>query len=169
MTNYVLDGIDLSLLFDSSTSPISFSDDPRIHIPNKGSIIYSVWDKDEKFIYIGISGLQKSLEKRSPLSRIVEHASGRRSGDQFCVYIHDFFIIPKLIEEGKYIPKKGLLDKLTKDYIHANLSYRFVPFFSEDSDTVVRSLENQIKIGVLGLSPLLNGTPPLKTGRPFIP
>jgi hypothetical protein len=30
-----------------------------------------VWDKDEHFLYIGISGLQKSLEKRSPLSRMI--------------------------------------------------------------------------------------------------
>ena len=38
MTNYILDGHDLSALFDSSTNPISFSEDPRRHIPNKGSI-----------------------------------------------------------------------------------------------------------------------------------
>ena len=112
MTNYVIDGHDLSKLFDESSSPISFSEDPREHIPNKGSIIYSVWNKDKKFIYIGISGLQKSLEKRSPLSRMISHASGRRSGDQFCIYIHDFYVIPKLIEKGKYSPSIGFLDKL---------------------------------------------------------
>ena len=55
MTNYILDGHDLSAQFDSSISPISFSEEPKRHIPNKVSIIYSVWDKDEKFIYIGIS------------------------------------------------------------------------------------------------------------------
>ena len=77
MTDYVLDEIDLSALFDSSTSPISFSENPRNHIPNKGSIIYSIWDIDEEFIYIGISGLQKSLEKRSPLSRMfLTHLEG---------------------------------------------------------------------------------------------
>ena len=162
MTNYVLDGIDVSALFDSSISPISFSEDPRRHIPKKGSIIYSVWDKDEKFIYIGISGLQKSLEKRSPLSRMISHASGRRSGDQFCIYIHDFYVIPKLIEKGEYSPSIGVLDKLTKDFIQSNLSYRFVGFETDDSDEIVRSLENQIKSGAFGFSPSLNGsTPPL--------
>ena len=158
MTNYVLDGYDLSPLFDSSKSLISFSEDPRRHIPNKGSIIYSVWNKEEKFIYIGISGLQKSLEKRSPLSRMISHASGRRSGDQFCIYIHDFYVIPKLIEEGEYIPSIGVLDKLTKDFIHNNLNYRFIGFETDNSDEIVRSLENQIKSGVLGISPILNGT-----------
>ena len=165
MINYVLDGYDLSPLFDSSKSLISFSEDPRRHIPNKGSIIYSVWDKEEKFTYIGISGLQKSLEKRSPLSRMISHASGRRSGDQFCIYIHDFYVIPKLINEGEYTPSIGVLDKLTKEFIHNNLFYRFVGFETYNSDEIVRSLENQIKSGVLGISPILNGTPPPKTDK----
>ena len=159
MTNYILDGHDVSKLFDTSVTPISFSEDPRIHIPNKGSIIYSVWDKDEKFIYIGISGLQKSLEKRSPLSRMISHASGRRSGDQFCIYIHDFYVIPKLIEKGVYTPSIRVLDKLTKEFIQCNLSYRFVEFETDNSDEIVRSLENEIKSGALGLNPILNGTP----------
>ena len=32
-------------------------------------------------------------------------------------------------------------------------------FISNDSDTIVRKLENEIKSGVLGLKPFLNGTP----------
>ena len=160
MTNYILDGYDISALFDFSVSPFSFSENPRQYVPNKGSIIYSVWDKDEKFIYIGISGLQKSLEKRSPLSRMISHASGRRSGDQFCIYIHDFYVIPKLIEKGEYSPSIGVLDKLTKDFIQSNLSYRFVGFETDNSDEIVRSLENKIKSGAFGFSPSINGTPP---------
>ncbi len=163
MTNYVLDGHDLSALFDTSISPISFSEDPRNHIPKTGSIIYSVWDKDENFIYIGISGLQKSLDRRSPLSRMISHASGVRSGDQFNVYIHDFYVIPTLVQSGNYEPAKGVLDKLTKDYIHQNLSYRFVSVQSDDSDVIVRSLEKQIQSGAFGLTPKLNGNAaPLK-------
>jgi hypothetical protein len=158
VTDYFVDGYDLSHLFDSSLGSIEFSEDPRGHIPDNGSIIYSVWDKQQKFIYIGISGLQKSLEKRSPLSRMVSHASGRRSGDQFCIYVHDFYVIPKLVEKGMYKPSVGSLDKLTKDFIHTNLSYRFVKFDSDDSDLIVRKLENQIKSGILGFSPILNGS-----------
>ena len=158
MTNYVLDGHDLSALFDFSTSPIPFSEDPRRHVPNSGSIIYSVWDKDEKFIYIGISGLQKTLEKRSPLSRMISHASGRRSGDQFCIYIHDFYVVPELVEKGQYTPSIGVLDKLTKDFIQINLTYRFVGFEADNSDVIVRRLETKIKSGAFGFSPYLNGT-----------
>ena len=122
MTNYVLDEQDLSALFDSSISPISFSQNPRNHIPITGSIIYSVWDKGEKFIYI-----------------------------------HDFYVIPSLLNATDFKPKRGALDKLTKDFIHKNLSHRFVSFQTEDSDVIVRSLENQIKSGSFGLKPLLNG------------
>ena len=156
-TNYILNGYDLSKLFDNSIKTISFAEDPRKYISNNGSIIYSVWDKEDKFIYIGISGLQKSLEKRSPLSRMVSHCSGMRSGDQFCVYIHDFFVIPNLLKEKDYKPERGSLDKLTKQYIHENLSYRFISFNSNNSDTIVRRLENKIKSGALGLKPFLNG------------
>lgn len=158
MTNYILDGYDLSGLFESSINPISFAKNPTNYVPTKGSIIYSVWDKDENFIYIGISGTQKNIEKREPLTRIKKHASGRRSGDQFCVYIQDFHVIPDLIKGGEYIPQKGLLDKLTKDYIHKNLSYRFVPFYTDDSDLIVYRMEKQIKSGKLGFKPILNGT-----------
>ena len=158
MTKFVVDGHDLSPLFDRNSPKISFAEDPRDYIPTNGSIIYSVWNQDEEFIYIGISGLQKSLEKRSPLSRMIAHASGRRSGDQFCIYIHDFYVVTSLVQQGSYRPEKGVLDKLTKEYIQQNLFYRFLSFISYDSDEIVRDLEHKIKSGVLGFSPILNGT-----------
>ena len=156
MTNYLLDNYDLSKLFDSKNKSISFSEDPRNHIPTKGSIIYTIWDNDDKFIYVGISGLQSSKEKRNPISRMISHRSGRRSGDQFCVYVHDYFVIPELIRDGTYEPSKGFLDEKTKDYIQRNLSYRFCDFVGENSIEVVRGLESKIKNGVFGPKPLLN-------------
>ena len=153
----IIDGHDLSGLFKEVDGLISFGDDPRKHVPTKGSIVYTVWDKEGRFIYVGISGLQKSLEKRNPQSRMVSHSSGRRSGDQFCVYIHDFFVIPELIKGGGFVPERGALDKLTKSYIQTNLSYRFLVFESDDGDAVVRGLERQIQAGVCGIKPLLNG------------
>jgi hypothetical protein len=74
---------------DLSQPSISFSENVRDHIPNKGSLIYTVWDKDDSFLYVGIADLQRDLAKRFPLSRMISHASGVRGGDQFCVYIHD--------------------------------------------------------------------------------
>ena len=85
------------------------------------------------------------------------HASGRRSGDQFCIYIHDIFVIPGLIKTGEYESERGWLDKVTQKYIHDNLRYRFVSFLSDDSDVIVRRLENKIKKGDMGFTPKING------------
>ena len=127
ISNYILDGHDVSKLFDTSITPISFSDDPRKHIPKNGSIIYSVWDDNEKFIYIGISGLQKSLEKRNPLSRMISHASGVRSGDQFCVYVSDRLVMKNLTDEQIKGISQGTysLDHQIRDFIRTELSYRY--------------------------------------------
>ena len=153
-----IDGYNVSSLFETQQAFISFAEDPRKHIPIKGSIIYTVWDEADTFIYVGISGLQKSVEKRNPQSRMVSHASGRRSGDQFCVYIHDYFVIPELIKNGRFEAGRGVLDKLTKNYIQSNLKYRFLAFKSDDSDVIVRSLERRIQAGACGVKPYLNGT-----------
>ena len=88
---------------------------------------------------------------------MISHRSGRRSGDQFCVYVHDYFVIPELKREGTYEPSKGFLDKKTKDFIQQNLSYRFCDFVGDNSIEVVRGLESKIKNGVFGLKPLLYG------------
>ena len=157
MTNYLIDGHDLSKLFDQQYPAIKFSEDPKVHIPQKGSIIYTVFDKSGTFIYVGIAGIQKSLENRSSTSRMMSHSSGRRSGDQFCVYVHDVFVIPELVKRGTYEPSRGLLDRLTKEYIQENLSYRFCSFQNDDSIKIVRSLETKIKNGCCGSKPHLNG------------
>ena len=49
MTKFVIDGHDLSSLFDANSPKISFSNDPRDYILTTGSIIYSVWNQDEEF------------------------------------------------------------------------------------------------------------------------
>ena len=99
-----LDGHNLSALFEGTDGLISFAEDSRKYIPDKGSIIYTVWDGSDTFIYVGISGLQKSEARRNPQTRIVSHASGRRSGDQFCIYVYDFFVVPELIKCGEFTP-----------------------------------------------------------------
>lgn len=156
LESYTLGDYDLTSLFDSSASPISFAEAVKDHVPNVGSIIYTVWDKEGNFVYVGIAGMQKLLKKRSPLRRMQSHASGRRSGDQFNIYVHDYYVVPDLIRSGKYEYKKGILDRLTREYIQENLSYRFMSFLTEDSNKIVVNLENQIKAGALGIKPLLN-------------
>ena len=152
--SYHVDGHDLSDLFLSS--PISFRDDCRKHIPKTGSVIYTVWNQENDFIYVGISGTQKSLEKRNPQSRIQSHARGARSGDQFCVYVHDFYVIPEIVKKSTYEFSRGHLDGLTKEYIQSNLSYRFKRFQDEGSVKTVAELERELKKGIFGV-PILNG------------
>ena len=103
-SNYVINEIDLSNLFDLNKHPVSFKDDHTEHIPEYGSMIYTVWDSDEKFIYVGVGGVGK---KRDPRSRINQNRNGGRSGDQFCVYIQDYFIIPDLLRKNHSKIQKG--------------------------------------------------------------
>ena len=66
----------MSKLFDLTKSPISFSDDHTEYIPEHGSMIYTVWDSSDKFIYVSVGGVGK---KRNLLSRIRQHRIGARS------------------------------------------------------------------------------------------
>ena len=156
-----IDGHNITPLFDLDTPPIPFSNPAVENIPQFGSIIYTVWNTNNDFIYVGIGGVKTGvpLSQRNPRSRISQHSSGMRSGDQFCVYVQDFFVIPEIVKSEKYVPEKGLLDKLTKEYIHKNLSYRFVVFQDENSIAIVRSLESKIKRSKSSFgNPFLNGT-----------
>ena len=155
-SDYIINELDLSNLFDLKEPPVSFRDDHTEYIPEYGSIIYTVWDSDEKFIYVGFGGVGK---KKDPRSRINQHRNGGRSGDQFCVYIQDYFIIPDLLKKNHPKIQKGSLDKMTKDYIQKHLSYRFVTI-KNIKRTELINVEEKIKRGVFGFSPpVLNGVP----------
>ena len=148
----------ISQLFSESVELQEFSTKNIDHIPTYGSIIYTVFLDRSEFIYVGIGGLSgKSVKERNPRSRIIQHAQGRRSGDQFCIYIQDFYVIPSIIN-NEYTPKKGYLDTLTKEFIQSRLTYRYLVLQTEDSDKIVRRLERELqndvhKYGV----PKLNG------------
>ncbi len=149
---------DLSSLFAATTPLRAFSTSNIAEIPSFGSIIYTVFLDGANFIYVGIGGLAgATVHDRNPRSRIIQHAQGRRSGDQFCIYIQDFFVIPAII--GKtYEPKKGYLDALTKEFIQSRLTYRYLVIQTEDSDKVVRKLERELQNNEHGFGlPLLNG------------
>ena len=152
MTQCAVRGHGLSDLLDVSTKKTSFGKVPRKRTPikNNGSVIYSIWDDVGTFLYVGISGVQKD-----ELSRIKTHARGRRSDDQFCVYVQDYFIVPWL--GTNYKRTKGKLDKLTKCYIRTCLSYRLKIIKNDSGCKKARYLEKTIKQGAYGKKPLLNG------------
>ena len=149
---------DLSSLFSAATPLRAFSTSNIAEVPAFGSIIYTVFLDGTDYIYVGIGGLAgATVQDRNPRSRIIQHAQGRRSGDQFCIYIQDFYVIPSIINT-QYTPKKGYIDMLTKEFIQKRLSYRYLVVQSDDSDKIVRRLERELQSNEHGFGvPKLNG------------
>jgi hypothetical protein len=126
--------------------------------------VYTIW-KDEQLIYVGMSGRSLSAEiiqehkntgtkAKGLFNRLKSHASGRRSGDQFCVYVADRLVLPTLTRKQiEAIASKELnFDNLIREYIHTYLFYRYV---ETENDKQAFQLENAVKTGAL------------KAGKPF--
>lgn len=88
-------------------------------------------------------------------TRLNSHASGRRSGDQFCVYVCDRLVMPQLSREQQ--AQVGLnelsLDALTRALIRERFEYRFATM--PDGMAALR-LEREIQLGALRHKPYLN-------------
>ncbi len=148
----------------ASGTRYAFYDWPVSAVPDVAAGVYAIWD-DDQLIYVGMSGRgatsslleAKRLEgKRFGLfTRLASHASGRRSGDQFCVYVADHLVLGRLsLDEIDAITLKELLfDNLVKEYIHSNLKFAFIE--TSSGDEALR-IEAEIKSGALGQAPLLN-------------
>ncbi len=94
--------------------------------------------------------------KRALYSRLESHASGRRSGDQFCLYVYDYYIVPELSKDELEQIRHGAisLDQRTKQFIRSQLIYRFVAVAAGD---VALRIETYIKReGLRGSKPRLN-------------
>ncbi|MFI7114808.1 hypothetical protein ACIBK9_51445 [Nonomuraea sp. NPDC050227] len=115
-----------------------FSEWPNDQIPLLAAGAYTVWTGDV-FLYAGMSGRGRKQEHlvaepgqiQKPLglrTRLKAHASGRRSGDQFNIYVCDRFVIPALTPEQQADIGLGRLslDQLTKTYVHEHLGYRYL-------------------------------------------
>jgi hypothetical protein len=76
------------------------------------------------------------------------HASGRRSGDQFCVYVADHYVLPELTREQVEAIRDSRLsmDALVREKIHAAFGFRFVAV--DDYKTAIQ-VENAVKGGWL--------------------
>jgi len=116
--------------------------------------VYSVW-RGPAFIYVGMScrGMtEEDVERhrmarsdRGLATRLASHASGRRSGDQFCVYVADRPVLPLLTHDEVIEIAAGQLsfDSKVKDFISRELACRFVVV--EDAETAFR-VEQAAKI-----------------------
>jgi hypothetical protein len=125
----------VQLANDLSNGPAYlFADWPNIAVPTFGAGVYTIWHKDGRFIYVGMSGRGITMETRRRnthqgiYTRLQSHASGRRSGDQFCVYVADRLVLPALSQDDITAIASGLhqMDAFVRRYIHENLCYRFV-------------------------------------------
>ena len=99
-----------------------FRDWPNPDIPIVAAGVYSIWHHDE-LIYCGMSGREiekpdnQNKNKYGIYNRLNSHASGRLSGDQFCVYVANRLVIPQLKQEDLEHFASGdvNLDQLTKE------------------------------------------------------
>jgi hypothetical protein len=110
-----------------------FRDWPNDQVPKRAAGVYTVWDGD-RLVYVGMSGRAMTAEDLEVSSggravpkglrtRLNAHASGRRSGDQFCAYICDRFVVPALTPSQQQQLAAGSLslDGLTRRFIHDGL------------------------------------------------
>jgi hypothetical protein len=95
-------------------------------IPSSGAGVYTIWDDAGGLVYAGIAG--RNPAGKGLASRLRRHASGRRSGDQFCVYVADHYVLPELTREQIEAIRDSRLsmDKLVRDKTHTAFGFRFV-------------------------------------------
>ena len=96
--------------------------------------VYTIWDAQERFVYVGMSG--RSIITGQTRRRNRPTASIRASrampadvgGDQFCVYVMDRLVPPTLSSSDIAAISSGehQMDAFVRRYIHENLRYRFL-------------------------------------------
>jgi hypothetical protein len=120
-------------LYATLTAGPAYSFALRLHetLPLACCGVYTIWRGDD-FLYVGIGGRGLDMtiihtKMRGIRDRLGSHQYGRRSGDQFAVYVSDRLVLPNLTpEEIIGIASAELsMDALTRVYIHENLTYRF--------------------------------------------
>ena len=138
-----------------------FADWPNLVIPAVAAGVYAIWNGDNLF-YCGMSGRQieqaiaQGKKKFGLVTRLNSHASGRLSGDQFCVYVANRLVIPELKQNelSKFATGELKLDELTKAFIHDHLDYQYVLV---ESSSQAYSVEESARKGeIFGQKPLLN-------------
>ena len=138
-----------------------FADWPNAEVPAVAAGVYVVWE-GVRLIYCGMSGreyekaLTDSRKKYGLLNRLHSHASGRLSGDQFCVYVANRLVIPSLVPEQlvRFGTGELRLDSLTKSYIYEKFEYQFA-IVQSSKDAF--ALEMECRSGkAFGVKPLLN-------------
>ena len=106
-----------------------FADWPVTAGPRSGALVYTVWNRSGQLIYVGMAGRGESSSARGlgPFGRLNSHASGRRSGDQFCVYVCDRLVLPAVRHRiDEVAAGRFSLDQATRDYVRTELGFPMV-------------------------------------------
>ena len=123
---------------------------PNADVPRGRPGVYLI-QQDQELIYVGMA-------KKNLYGRLHQHAGGRRSGDQFCVYVCDRLILPRLTNEEIQQVGKGelLLDKKVRAFVREQLSYKFI---ETDNEQLAMELER------FGIKAVQDQTPDLLNSR----
>ena len=144
-----------------------FADWPNAAVPRFGAGVYTVWDCSGSLIYVGMSGRSITQVTAAPnkralglYTRLHSHASGRRSGDQFCVYVADRLVLPTLSADDikSIVQGRHSMDVFVRRYIHEHLGYRFLMV---RDGIAAFEIERSIRTGAWG-----HGKPLLNPGKP---
>ena len=132
-----------------------FADWPVADVPVTGSAVYTIWDRSGAYIYAGMSGRTDRAIGKGVQGRLHSHASGRRSGDQFCIYVCDRLVLPGLHNRLNEIADGSLsLDAETRTYIRTHLGFGVLPVRTPHQ---ARAIEENARWGLFGSGPpLLN-------------
>jgi hypothetical protein len=100
--------------------------------------------------------IKDGKKKYGLVTRLASHASGRLSGDQFCVYVANRIVIPELKQSQLNKFRDGIitLDQMTKKFIRTKLEYQYL-LVDRSKDAI--DLEQHCRSGaIFGTPPLFN-------------
>ena len=109
-----------------------FADWPNKEVPKGKPGVYLIYQRND-LKYVGMASANL-------YGRLNQHARGKRSGDQFCVYVGDRMVMPKLgIDQMKGV-FSGVysLDDAFKEFVRSQLAYRYLVVAD---DPTARALE----------------------------
>jgi hypothetical protein len=122
---------EISILDALRIGPIfPFADWSAREVPDRGGA-YTIWElQSGRFVYAGIAG-EKAVRASGGTGlrrRLGQHAKGDRSGDRFCVYVQDRFVLPTctLTDLQAFSLEAGLLDRRVRAYVRERLGYRYI-------------------------------------------
>jgi hypothetical protein len=148
------------LLSDLESGPLHrFADFESVaaDLPRTGALVYTIWDDARALIYVGVSG-RNPTSQTGPWRRLRAHWTGRRSGNQFAIYVADHYVLPELsrdqIEAIAADDPSLFVDDLVARVVRERFSFRVA--IAPDYTSAL-GVETAVKAGELsGRRPRLN-------------